>query len=791
MQQPSDDFWARELNEQQLEAVTYCSGPSLVIAGAGSGKTRVLTYKIAYLMRERHVSPYEILALTFTNKAAREMNDRIAQIVGQEDVRQLWSGTFHSIFARILRRECERIGFAPNFTIYDAADSKSLIKLIIRERGLDEKLYKPAFVQSRISEAKNRLIFPADYAGSSDLMNRDKAANVGELHRIYALYTERLHQANAMDFDDLLMHTFRLFRDNADVQERYRSRYRFILVDEYQDTNYAQHQIIRQLTLPDSCICVVGDDAQSIYAFRGANIDNILNFTRQYPTAKTIKLERNYRSTQNIVNAANSIIGHNRNQIPKTVYSEKEQGAPLWVMPCMSDREEAAKVVGEIRRLSRYEHVGLGEMAVLYRQNALSRSFEDELRKQGVPYRIYGGLSFYQRKEIKDVVAYFHLLVNEHDEEAFRRVVNYPTRGIGKGTVEALIATAHAHGASLWQVATEPERYQFNAGRTQAKLTQFCGLIAELKAMAAVRSAFEVAKQVVERSGIAADVHGSTDPEDLSRQENIDELLGSIRQLEEDALEQNGRRFVSIAEYLQQISLLTDADTQDDTSVSRVLLMTIHAAKGLEFNTVFVVGMEESVFPGSQSLFPRQMEEERRLFYVAVTRAKERCFLSFAKSRFHYGSMEYSEPSRFLRDVDAQYLQLKTAQGRSSVSSFSKDRVSADRSDGARPSAVRHTAPPAGFHALSPSPSKGEMPKNDSPFRAEPSPGATSFGESRVAGAGGTTPFAVGQRVQHDRFGRGIVSCVEGTGTDCRVTVDFEAVGSKKLLLKFARLTLL
>lgn len=766
-----DSVWSRELNAAQLEAVQYCDGPSLVIAGAGSGKTRVLTYKIAYLMQERYVSPLQILALTFTNKAAREMNTRIAQIVGGDEVQQLWSGTFHSIFARLLRRECERIGFTSNFTIYDSSDSKSLIKHIIKELALDDKTYKASIVQNRISEAKNCLIFPAQYAADATAVKRDQVDNMPELARVYATYFDRCRRANAMDFDDLLLYTYQLLRDHADVQDRYKRRFRYILVDEYQDTNYAQHQIVRLLTDPDSSICVVGDDAQSIYAFRGARIDNILRFTEQYPTARTIKLERNYRSTQTIVNAANSIISHNTRQIPKTVYSENAQGQPISVLPCVSDREEAAKVVGEIRRLVRYEHLDYNDIAILYRVNALSRSLEDELRRHNLPYRIYGGQSFYQRKEIKDVIAYFRLLCNEHDEEAFRRVVNYPTRGIGATSLDKLQACARSHGASLWQVATEPAAYGFDAGRTMRKMQEFCALILSLRESMEQKSAYDVAVEVIQRSGIAADVHSDTDAEHLSKQENIDELLSSIRSLEEDTLEQTGQRHVALADYLSQVSLLTDADTKEDGDQQRVTLMTIHAAKGLEYNTVFLVGMEDEIFPGSQAMYPRQLEEERRLFYVAVTRAKERGYISFASSRFRNGSMEFSDRSRFLRDVDSCYLRMDAGMRTSSHSGAS--RIST--SYAAMPQ--RRVQTPVAQPAQSAvAPSARTLTRVAAPARTA-TPAAVS------------SPFAVGQRVLHERFGQGTVHEIEGSGDNLRATVDFDSVGTKKLLLKFARLS--
>lgn len=778
------DFWEKELNAAQLEAVRYCDGPSLVIAGAGSGKTRVLTYKIAYLIRELHVSPYEILALTFTNKAAREMNTRIAQIVGQEDVMHLWSGTFHSIFARILRRECEHIQFTSNFTIYDTSDSKSLVKQIVRELLLDDKVYKASIIQSRISEAKNSLIQPAQYLADSSIQKRDQMDNLGSLGKIYNVYMQRLKLANAMDFDDLLLNTYILFREHPEVLARYKNRYRYILVDEYQDTNFAQHQIIRQLTDPDSPICVVGDDAQSIYGFRGAKIDNILQFTQQYPTARTIKLERNYRSTQSIVNAANSIISHNTRQIPKHVYSENDEGQPLQLLPCISDREEAAKVVGEIRRLMRYDHVEASDIAILYRVNALSRSFEDEFRKHEVPYRIYGGLSFYQRKEIKDVISYFRLLANPNDEEAFRRVVNYPARGIGKTTLDNLTGTARAHGVSLWQVATQPDQYGFNAGRSLARIREFCLLILQLQESMQRDGAYDTAVAVLQKSGMAADIHSGTDPEDLSRQENIDELLGSIRSFEQDALEQNGQTRVPLTEYLAQVSLLTDADNEDsEDPTPRITLMTIHAAKGLEYGHIFLVGMEEDIFPGSQALYPRQLEEERRLFYVAVTRAKTRCYISFAKSRFRYGSMEFSEPSRFLHDVDKSYLRIASA------APVGDGRVSSSRTTMQPTFRTVGSSSSAGYNAGAATPSRRMTPLSkvvQSPVSAHP-----SAARPAGPGAGGTSTYAIGARVQHDRFGQGTIKDVSGLGENLCVVVDFDSVGTKKLLLKFARLTIL
>ena len=643
------------LNPAQLAAVEYCDGPSLVIAGAGSGKTRVLTYKIAYLL-QNGMEAWQILALTFTNKAAREMNSRIAEIVGDESLKGLWSGTFHSIFARLLRRESEKIGFQPNFTIYDSDDSKALIKLIIKEMGLDDKKYQPKHIQNLISEAKNRLVLPETYAQLSQVMQRDKNNDIPETYKIYKQYFLRCKQANVMDFDDLLLYTFLLFRDNDDVRQRYQQRFEYILVDEYQDTNFAQHTIIGQLTSADSRICVVGDDAQSIYAFRGANIDNILDFTKRYPTARTIKLERNYRSTQNIVNAANSIISHNQRQIPKRVYSENAEGESLHLIKAVSDREEAAKVTGEILRLHRREGVAYSDMAILYRINALSRAFEEEFNRQGIPYRIYGGQSFYQRKEIKDVVAYFRLIVNPHDEEAFRRVVNYPTRGIGNTSMEKLIVCARSHGASLWDVASQPGKYGFNIGKTTYKILSFCDLINSWRESLDDISAYDLAARVVRESGIMAEFFGKKDPELVSKRENIDELLGAIRAFENEVLEETGDEKASLVDFLQQVSLLSSTEEDSgESDMPKVTLMTIHASKGLEYNTIFVAGMEDEIFPGGIEMSPRELEEERRLFYVAVTRAKEHCFLSYANSRFRYGKFEQGMPSRFLNDVDEQF----------------------------------------------------------------------------------------------------------------------------------------
>ncbi|MBQ5880791.1 MAG: UvrD-helicase domain-containing protein, partial [Bacteroidaceae bacterium] len=586
------------LDKAQLEAVTYCEGPTLILAGAGSGKTRVLTYKIAYLLQQG-VMPWNVLVLTFTNKAAREMNHRIAEIVGAEATRNLWSGTFHSIFSRILRRECEHLGYKPDFTIYDTSDSRSLIKTLVKEMQLDDKVYKASVVQNRISEAKNLLILPEQYAADASLYKRDSINNIPKVRDIYAAYRKRCHKANAMDFDDLLLNTYLLFRQQPEVCEHYRQRFQYILVDEYQDTNSAQHAIIRQLTRPDSSICVVGDDAQRIYGFRGANIDNILQFTAQYPTAKLIKLERNYRSTQNIVNAANCIIRGNANQIEKTIYSEKEVGEKLRVFETHSDKDEAEKVAGEIRRLVRREGVDYEDIALLYRTNAQSRVFEETFRNHSIPYRIWGGLSFYQRKEIKDVISYLRLLGNPDDEEAFKRVINTPARGIGNTTLSKITMAASELGVSPWQVLCSPERFGVALGKAAlVRLDGFKALIVSGMEMAATESAYEVARHMVKASGIWADISVDHSPENLSRQENVQELLNSIKSYEEDVRETEGREQVPLTEFLSQVSLLTDADERDD-GTPKVTLMTVHAAKGLEYDTVFVTGLEEDLFPNA------------------------------------------------------------------------------------------------------------------------------------------------------------------------------------------------
>lgn len=826
-------YFSENLNPAQLEAVEYCDGPSLVIAGAGSGKTRVLTFKIAYLL-QNGLQPWNILALTFTNKAAREMNERIAAIVGTECTRQLWSGTFHSIFSRILHRESERIGYRHDFTIYDTADSRSLIKSIIKEMGFDDKQYKPSTVAGRISEAKNNLLLPAQYAADASIYKRDSIASIPETRKIYAAYDQRCRRANAMDFDDLLLNTYLLFRNHPDVCEAYRERFQYILVDEYQDTNSAQHCIIRLLTRPDSRICVVGDDAQSIYGFRGADIDNILQFGTQFPTARIIKLERNYRSTQNIVGAANAIIRHNANQIPKEVYSEGDVGERLQLLSSYSDKEESAKIAGEIRRLCRRDGLGYGDIALLYRTNAQSRAFEEAFRGMAIPYRIWGGLSFYQRKEIKDVIAYLRLIGNPSDEEAFKRVINYPARGIGATTLGRLTAAASEHEVSLWDVLCNPAAYGVELGRgALVKLNAFHELIENLRAAASEKSAYEVAVLTVRASGIGADIHADLSPENLSKQENVEELLNSIKGYEADMLEEEGRERVPLNEFLTQVSLLTDADQRDDGS-PKVTLMTIHAAKGLEFDTVFITGLEEDLFPNANArMFPREMEEERRLFYVAVTRAKRRCFLSYAKSRYRYGRLEFGNPSTFINEIPDKFLATENGTdfyAPSGLHGFpATPRPTRTDGFGSRTSAsdgdtrsglpkvsrlegksargvngftrdVNRTArdadfPTSSWKKLSPDsrkPAWGKEPPAPSENRPVPTPATSGTGARGTAGARtGNYALQPGQAIEHERFGRGRVLAVEGTGDNTKACVEFENAGTKNLLLKFARFKVL
>ena len=647
-----DNDILQQLNDSQREAVLFCEGPSLVIAGAGSGKTRVLTYKIAWLLQQG-MKPWQILALTFTNKAAREMKERIGRLVGNEQARYLQMGTFHSVFARILRAEADKIGFSPNFTIYDQSDARSLVKTIIKEMQLDDKVYKPASVADRISMAKNHLLLPLQYQESAWAQD-DAQQKRPQVPNIYIRYAERCRQANAMDFDDLLVQTWLLFQNHEDVRQKYAEKFQFVLVDEYQDTNYAQQAIVWQLTKERQRVCVVGDDAQSIYSFRGANIDNILNFQSQYTEARLFKLEQNYRSTQLIVQAANSLIRRNERQIPKNVFSKNEHGERLQLKPAYSDKEEAMIVTQDIKRIRRQDHCNWSDFAILYRTNSQSRSFEEQMRKDSIPYRIYGGLSFYQRKEIKDVIAYFRLIANPDDEEAFKRIVNYPARGIGDTTVGKIIQTAQNYGVSLWQVIKEPVLFPMDVSKaTMTKLQNFRELIEGWMARITTEDAYTLGHDIIMNSGISKDIYSGRDPEDISRQENLEEFLSGMQDFVESRREEDLGEETYLPDFLQEVALLTDLDSDNGDSNDKVTLMTIHSAKGLEFPTVFVVGLEENIFPSPMSINSiRELEEERRLLYVAITRAEKHCILTCAQNRWRYGRMEYDTPSRFIRDID-------------------------------------------------------------------------------------------------------------------------------------------
>ena len=795
-----------ELNESQRLAVEYCEGPSLVIAGAGSGKTRVLTYKIAYLL-EQGMKPWNILALTFTNKAAREMKERIGKLVGEERAHYLYMGTFHSIFSRILRVEAEKLGYTNNFTIYDETDARSLVKSIIKELKLDDKVYKPSTVHNRISMAKNHLILAEDYGNHRELVARDISQKMPAVSQIFGIYQSRCKQANAMDFDDLLTLTYLLFREHEDVRKKYAERFGFVLVDEYQDTNSVQQLIVFQLTKEHQHVCVVGDDAQSIYAFRGANIDNILDFQKMFIGTKLFKLEQNYRSTQLIVQAANSLIKKNERQIPKDVYSRNDKGERIILKEAYSDREEASIVCNEIKRLIQKEGCGYNDFAILYRTNAQSRAFEDEMLKQNIPYRVYGGLSFYQRKEIKDVIAYFRLVVNPDDEEAFKRIINYPTRGIGNTTADKIAASATAHGVSLWMVMCNPGQYGLNVNKgTLAKLNAFRELIESFIARFAETDAYQLGTDIIKQSGIYKDLYSDTEPESVSRQENLEEFLAGLQDFVEIRREEGRENETSLRDYLQEVSLMTDLDSDgNDRETRKVSLMTVHSAKGLEFPTVFVVGLEENIFPSplsSNSL--RELEEERRLLYVAITRAEKHCYLTYAKSRWRYGRMEFGSPSRFLRDIDgalideggsfAEKPRPSTSKGISSSlerAIFGDNRryqnsnpvASQFRADPKPREAVHREEPPR--DPFSPSfkrtlaASGGNLRQVSSPASHTPAsasrPSASSFG------------LQEGQTIEHERFGIGTVIRLEGTGENQKATVEFLNSGTKQLLLKFAR----
>lgn len=842
-----------DLNESQRKAVEYIDGPSLVIAGAGSGKTRVLTYKIAYLLQQG-VKPWTIMALTFTNKAAREMKERIGKLVGQELAQHLYMGTFHSIFSRILRAEAQHIGFTNNFTIYDESDSRSLIKTIVKELGLDEKVYKPASVHSRISMAKNNLMSAENYARDKELYQADQRAKMPRVGDIFITYVQRCQQANAMDFDDLLTLTFKLFQEHEDIRKKYADRFDFLLVDEYQDTNHAQMRIVMQLCKEKERVCAVGDDSQSIYSFRGANIDNILSFQSRFKEARLFKLEQNYRSTQSIVEAANSLIKHNSNQIPKNVYSKNDKGESLIYKPAYSDKEEALIVCREIKRIKRQDDCQYSDFAILYRTNAQSRSFEEEFRKQGIPYRIYGGLSFFQRKEIKDVIAYFRLVANPDDEEAFKRIINYPARGIGNTTLAKIATCALDNHVSFWQVISSPEHYGLGVNKgTLAKLESFRLMISGFVEKSASMNAFDLGDTIVKESGISADIYksGSRDPEDLARQENLEELLGGMQSFVEECREEGREQEAYLTDYLQGVALLTDLDSKGDDDEPRVSLMTVHASKGLEFPTVFVVGLEENIFPSAIVSTLRELEEERRLLYVAITRAEKHCVLTSAKNRFRYGKMEFGNPSRFIKEIDSAFIQEDSemphddngfgssgygrggygnggyggrmpwdnhsissqfkpdrkdysdgeddfrTNGRDGYRTSGRDDFRSSSRDDFRTSGRSGSGLDSRFKSVRGQEtarrimdsSSSSLGSSSSSLGSSSSSSGSAFGSSTSSAGSGR--LVEGTKIEHQRFGVGTVLKLEGSGENAKATVQFVNSGTKQLLLKFAKFTII
>ena len=781
-----------ELNESQRAAVLYNDGPSLVIAGAGSGKTRVLTYKIKYLIQELGYDARSILALTFTNKAAKEIIERVNSEIGLPWSAYIGMGTFHSVFLRILRQHSDIIGFIPNWTIYDSGDSKNFIKSLVKELNLDEKIYKPGLIQSRISKAKNHLILPDAYAASAEFFKHDSEAKIPYFRDIYKRYFERCKQGNVMDFDDILVYIYLLLNNHPEIRDKYANKFKYVFVDEYQDTNFAQSQILSLLVKEPWRICVVGDDAQSIYSFRGATIDNILNFTKCYPGARLFKLEQNYRSTQLIVKAANSLIEKNREQIRKEVFSENQVGEPITVTSAYSDVEEGEIVANKITSMHVKDGCPYSDFAILYRTNAQSRIFEEALRKRAVAYRIYGGLSFYQRKEIKDVIAYFRLAVNPHDGEALKRVINYPARGIGDTTLNKINMAAADAGVSLWTVISSPLDYGLNINKgTHAKIQAFRDIVSGFIHKVDSMNAYEIGKEIVGASGIMAEIIQDSTPEGMSRRENIDELVNGMYDFCEIRREEGNERML-LTDYLSEVALLTDQDGEKDDNVPKVTLMTIHSAKGLEFRNVFIVGMEENLFPGPMSAdSPRALEEERRLFYVAITRAEENCFISYARNRYKYGKPEFCNPSRFLKDINPTLLKLP------------KDMCggTAPRSDGyAQRNYERGYGRGETYRSSGPSMfDGGEMPQEPVRFvksvpprnlkRIVPvsRPAMASGGGGVPQGGAATHGVSVGQMIEHERFGMGEVVRLEGTGDNCKATVRFENAGEKQLLLKFAR----
>ena len=772
------------LNENQRAAVEYCDGPQLVIAGAGSGKTRVLTFKIAYLLDYHKMKPWNILALTFTNKAAAEMKERVSRIGGLTDVRYLNMGTFHSVFSRILRAEAEKLGYNSNFTIYDQSDSRSLIKSIVKEMALDDKVYKASTIGDTISMAKNRLITSRQYASDIRLVQADAMRKMPELSNIYIRYADRCRQANAMDFDDLLLNTYLLFANHEDVRLKYADRFKYVLVDEYQDTNYAQQTIVLQLTKEHHNVCVVGDDAQSIYGFRGANIDNILNFNKFYSDAKMFKLEQNYRSTQLIVKAANSLISHNQHQIPKEVFSENDSGEKLVLKHAYSDKEEAVIVCNEIKRIRRIEKCDWSDFAILYRTNSQSRSFEEYMLKEGIPYRIFGGLSFYQRKEIKDTLAYFRVVANPDDEEALKRIINYPTRGIGDTTLNKIINAATSNNVSLWSVLSQPSAYnvELNKG-TLAKLDAFRQLVGSWIERLSTDDAYTLGHAIVTESGISKDIYSGREPEDLSRQQNLEEFLGGMQDFVETRKEEGLDEHISMSDYLQEVALLTDLDDSDKDSETKVSLMTVHSAKGLEFPTVFIVGLEENIFPSPMSCNSmRELEEERRLLYVAITRAEKHCIMTTAQNRFRYGRVEFDTPSRFIKDIDKRFISVESSGG--GESRFSSH--SGSWMQNPRPVATQFKADPRP-RLVGATPSQPPVDPFSDSFKRQlrkVSSVSSSYPSTSVSSNGTLTS---GMTIEHQRFGIGKVLKVEGSGENQKATVEFRNVGTKQLLLKFAK----
>ena len=827
-----------DLNEAQRAAVEYIDGPSLVIAGAGSGKTRVLTYKIAYLLNQG-MKPWSIMALTFTNKAAREMKERIGRLVGDDLAQHLYMGTFHSIFSRILRAEAEHIGFNNNFTIYDEADSRSLIKAIVKEMGLDDKSYKPAAVHAKISMAKNNLVSAESYASDAAIYEQNKRAQMPEVGKIFLAYVQRCKQANAMDFDDLLVLTHQLFREHEEIRQKYAARFDYILVDEYQDTNHVQMSIVMQLCKEKLRVCAVGDDSQSIYSFRGANIDNILNYQNQLKGTRLFKLEQNYRSTQTIVKAANSLIKNNRNQIKKDVYSENAVGEKLQYKPAYSDKEEAVIVAKDIKRIKRQDNCEYHDFAILYRTNAQSRSFEEEFRKQGIPYRIYGGLSFYQRKEIKDIIAYFRLVANPDDEEAIKRIINYPARGIGATTVMKIADCAHQNQVSFWEVISEPAHYGLNVNKgTLAKLDNFRLLISSFIERSHTADVYELGDAIIKESGISQDIMSGRDADDLARQENLEEFLSGMSAFVEERREEGRMDEAFLTDYLQDVALLTDADSEGAKDEPRVSLMTVHAAKGLEFATVFIVGLEENIFPSPlAAMSVRELEEERRLLYVAITRAEKHCILTNAKNRFRYGKMEFDNPSRFIDEIDSSLIEAQDEMGGSYFgggSSYDRSASYGERSSygggyGKRmpwdqkrrisdrdedvPEWKRVTSqfrpdpkPASDTSSLSSSSRESLSSGNFKSVRAldaarrilgnnrSSSVSSTSSVSSSAGSSSSGSSFGAlkeGCKIEHQRFGVGIVRKIEGQGENAKATVEFQNSGVKQLLLKYAKYTIL